>query len=124
MANLTASRVSVAPMRKVRVFTPTRYLSIDLLEGRVKHFRKGRSFEEGVRRLKEDPTNVSDLSLRDFVTMSESEIQGEEPLFNELRSFCQTMTDGATPPVTGEDGLAALTLATEIQRIVENDPVV
>jgi len=37
VANLTASRISLDPMRKVRVFCKSRYLSIDLFEGREGH---------------------------------------------------------------------------------------
>ncbi|UCG53305.1 MAG: Gfo/Idh/MocA family oxidoreductase [Candidatus Latescibacterota bacterium] len=123
VANLTASRVSLEPMRKVRVFSANRYLSIDLFEGKIKHFRKGKSYERGVEMLKQDKAKLEDVSLHDFLNIEETVIEGEEPLFNELRSFCQSVTNGTTPEVTGEDGLKALGLATKIQRIVESDPV-
>lgn len=121
VANLTASRVSVEPMRKVRVFSPVSYLSIDLFRGKVKHFQKGKRFDEGVRKLKEDPVHLSNVTLEDFLSMRETDIKGEEPLFNELQSFCRTIANGAKPAVTGEDGLKALEVAAEIQRIVESD---
>ena len=121
VANLTASRVSVEPMRKVRIFSHSGYLSMDLLRGKVKHIRKGQRFGEGVRLLKENPANLATVSLSDFVTMNETESKGEEPLFGELQSFCQTIANGVKPAVTGEDGLKALEVAAEIQRIVESD---
>jgi predicted dehydrogenase len=123
VANLTSSRVSLESTRKIRVFSSRRYLSIDLLEGKIKHFQKGDSFDLGVEMLKKNKGKLSDVSLHDFLQIDETLIEGEEPLFNELRSFCKAVVDGTAPEVSGEDGLRALRLAAEIQRIVENDPV-
>lgn len=122
VANLTSSRVSLEPMRKVRVFSPRRYLSIDLFEGKIKHFQKGDSYDLGVEMLKKNKGKLSDVSLHDFLQIDETLIEGEEPLFNELSSFCATVINGTEPVVSGEDGLRALRLAAEIQRIVESDP--
>lgn len=121
VANLTTSRVSLEPMRKVRVFSPRRYLSIDLFEGKIKHFQKAESYDLGVEMLKSNKGKLDDVSLHDFFEIDETVIEGEEPLFNELRSFCLSVTNGTTPEVTGDDGLNALILASEIQRIVEAD---
>lgn len=121
VANLTTSRVSLEPMRKVRVFSPRRYLSIDMFEGKIKHFQKSDSYDLGVEMLKEKKGKLDDVSLHDFFEIDETVIEGEEPLFNELGSFCRAVANGTTPEVTGDDGLNALILASEIQRIVEAD---
>jgi predicted dehydrogenase len=123
VANLTASRVSLEPMRKVRIFSDSRYLSIDLLKRKVKHMHKKESFESGVRMLKENHLNFSNVSLEDFVAGEDTEVQGEEPLYDGLRSFCRTVISGERPAVTGEDALRALKLAVEIQQIIEANPV-
>ncbi|MDH3215784.1 MAG: Gfo/Idh/MocA family oxidoreductase [Candidatus Krumholzibacteria bacterium] len=115
VANLTASRVSVEPMRKVRIFSETSYLSIDLLRGSIKHFRKGNKFDEHVHNLKNGHVDLVDISLHDVLAIDETKIEGEEPLFQELQSFCQTVSNGEAPAVSGEDGLTALQVATEIQ---------
>jgi predicted dehydrogenase len=70
--------------------------------------------------LREKKGSLEGITLQDFLTVEETIIEGEEPLFNELRSFCLSVLGGTTPAVTGEDGLKALRLAEEIQRIVEN----
>jgi predicted dehydrogenase len=123
VANLTASRVSVEPMRKVRIFSASSYLSIDLYKRQIKHFRKGKAFDESVAKLRgmRHPLEGVNISLDDFVEIEEAKLDGEEPLFSELQSFCRTVVDGAEPAVTGEDGLRALEIATEIQRIVSSD---
>ena len=120
VANITASRVSIEPMRKVRIFSTSRYLSIDLSEGKIKHVQKSESYDRGVAMLREKKGKLEGITLQDFLTVEETIIEGEEPLYNELRSFCLSVLGGTTPVVTGEDGLKALKLAAEIQRIVEN----
>ncbi len=117
VANLTASRVSIDPMRKVRIFSRDSYVSIDLLRGSLRHLRKGSKFDESAERLRNgmDPGSIS---LRDVVDVEERKIEGEEPLFDELQSFCRTVCTGDSPAVTGEDGLAALEVAIQIQERV------
>jgi predicted dehydrogenase len=121
VANLTASRVSLEPMRKVRIFSQSRYLSIDLYGGKIKHVQKGDSYDRGVEMLRQKKGKLEDVTLQDFLKIEETTIEGEEPLFNELQSFCRSILDGTEPVVTGEDGLRALKLAVEVQRIVENN---
>lgn len=119
VANLTASRVSMEPMRKVRVFSTSGYLSIDLLHGKVKHFRKGSRFDESVEHLRSGRVDLVDLSLKDVLEVEERKIEDEEPLFYELRSFCRTVSNGEPTAVTGEDGLTALQVASQIQDSME-----
>lgn len=119
VANLTASRVSFEPMRKVRIFSPSRYLSIDLSGGLIKHVQKSENFDRGVELLRRGEMGIDNVTLQDFLTIDETNTEGQEPLLNELRSFCLSVRDGQPPAVTGEDGLRALRVAADIQRIVE-----
>lgn len=119
VANITASRVSFEPMRKVRIFMPSRYLSIDLSGGKIKHVHKGERFDHGVEMLRRKRTGLEGVTLQDFLTIDETTTEGQEPLLNELASFCRSVVDGAPPEVSGEDGLRALRLAVRVQRIVE-----
>jgi predicted dehydrogenase len=119
VANLTASRVSIEPMRKVRIFSWESYISMDLLRGAVRYFRKGSKFYETAARLQAQQLNPEDVSLRDVLNIEERKTEGEEPLFNELQSFCRTVANGELPAVTGEDGLMALEVATEVQNRIE-----
>ena len=119
VANLTASRVSIKPMRKVRIFTGESYLSVDLLKGEFRRFKKGKRFDETVARLKSDDLNPASVSLTDILEIESKKGDDEEPLFRELQSFCRTVSGGERPEVTGEDGLTALEVATEIQSRVE-----
>jgi predicted dehydrogenase len=119
VANMTASRVSLEPLRKVRVFSRSGYLSLDLMRGEIRHLAKKDSFEEGVARLREGGA-AGAVSLLDFVEFQQAQVKGEEPLYEELHAFCQTVVRGDRPAVTGEDGLRALRIAAQIQAIVQS----
>ncbi len=114
VANVTASRMTMSPMRKIRVFSPSSYLSIDLLAGRATHYRKSQSFAEGVAALRAKSSGFDALNLRDFVEVETIQPEREEPLRKELDAFCRCVQTREQPPVTGEDGLRAVRLATEI----------
>ena len=97
IANITASRISKERVRKIRLFQPDAYVSIDYAEQEVEGYRL-------VRRDGERP-----------------EIQGgklpvtrDEPLKRELQDFVHAVRDKRRPLVTGDDGLRALKLAQAI----------
>jgi predicted dehydrogenase len=89
VATLTASRVHQGKVRKLRIFEPTVYYSIDYIDQEVKVFPLDRS-----------QTDVKTLR-----------IQKEEPLKKELRNFLDCVRLGKTSKVSGEEGLRALRLA-------------
>jgi predicted dehydrogenase len=89
VATLTASRVHQGKVRKLRIFEPTSYYSIDYIDQEVKVFPlHGRQ------------TDIKTLK-----------IQKEEPLKKELKNFLDSVRTGHTAKVTGEEGLRALRLA-------------
>lgn len=112
VANVTASRVTVTPMRKVRVFSPDGYLSIDLLAGMARHYRRAPDFEAKLARLRQGEESA--VQLLDFVEIETIQSDGVEPLRKELEAFCHCVATRETPPVTGRDGLAAVRLAEEV----------
>jgi predicted dehydrogenase len=92
VATLTASRVHQGKVRKLRIFEPTVYYSIDYIDQEVKVFPLDRS-QADVRTLR---------------------IQKEEPLKRELNNFLECIRLGKTSKVSGEEGLRALRLAYEV----------
>jgi predicted dehydrogenase len=98
VANLTASRVSEAPTRTIRVVQPDAAISMDY------HTRQGTVSRPG-RTPSEEP-----------VIHSEPLDGGEgEPLKLELEAFLRSIMTGTPPVVSGEAGAAALDLAHQIQ---------
>lgn len=108
VANLTASRVTLAKQRKIRLFTRDAYLSVDYLAKEVK-----------VHRLKDgaDPSQAGSLvGLARMVTSDTLKIKDEEQLKLELESFVATIQSGGQPVVSGQDARDAVALGLEIRR--------
>ena len=102
VANVTASRVSRDPMRKMRIFQQDAYISIDFQQRKVTVFRK----EAGVNVI----PGLPDIAFEEL-----SFKQGD-PLRDEIHAFVDAVRFGKSPVVTGEDGKHALEVATQISR--------
>lgn len=96
-ANLTASRVSMTKMRRLRLFQRDSYVAVDFQTRQGMICR--RSMKEG-----EKPA----------IEMEQLQGNDEEPLKLQLDSFLQAVRTGGRPAVSGEDGLAALELAHQV----------
>jgi predicted dehydrogenase len=97
VANLTASRVSMTRMRRLRLFQRDAYLSVDY------------QTRQGVicRR-------VDGSGERPTIEMEEVRGGDEEPLKLELEAFLHAIETDTQPVVSGEDGVAALDLAYQV----------
>jgi predicted dehydrogenase len=97
-ATLTASRVSMKPLRKLRFFQRDGYFSIDFLESRVTIGQRATTDESGERRVA-------------FETL---QIDREDALANQLRAFVQGVRERRPVAGGGDQGLAALRTALRI----------
>ncbi|MCZ6596534.1 MAG: Gfo/Idh/MocA family oxidoreductase [Planctomycetota bacterium] len=117
-ANVTASRVSLTPMRRFRLFSGESYVSLDFTKNYALIVRKGPEWERGRAELQTlDPTELAareDFITGDMLQVDELELQGERPLQAELDSFLGSVRAGVAPEVPGEDGRRALALADRI----------
>lgn len=104
IANLTASRVSLRRERKLRIFQPDAYFSIDFDE------RRGR-----VVRREPDGTGQPSLTFEDL------EVREGDALEEEIDAFVQAVRARQPPPVTGWDGLRALEVAHVIRESVDTE---
>lgn len=103
VANLTASRVSLNRMRRMRVFQRDRYVSIDF------QTRQGMVSRRAVR-----------AGERPTVEIEEFKGTDEEPLKLQLASFLEAVRQGSRPLVSGEDGAAALDVAHQVLRAIHS----
>ena len=104
-ANLTASRVSREKMRKIRLFQPTGYLSIDFLN--QKAILAGKKKEEGKK-------GLPGIFVKKFP------VKKVDPLKMEIESFLQCVRTRGTPRVSGRDGRRALELALQIVQSIQD----
>jgi predicted dehydrogenase len=98
VANVTASRVSPEKMRKIRVFQEDAYLSLDYQKQSGEIFRL----------------------VNGMITREAVEIEKDEPLRRELRSFVECSRKGIQPVVSGSQAAAALELAIEITEMTKS----
>jgi predicted dehydrogenase len=112
IANVTASRVSPKPLRRLRVFQPDAYVSMDFLAKKVWTFKpRGRLEPADVARLADLPPDQAFGELLDVQPM---DIEPADALLEELRAFAAAVRGDAPVPVPGEQGRRALALAADI----------
>lgn len=113
VANLTASRVSTERVRKLRLFQPHEYISVDY----------GR--QDGVRfRVQPAPAGSAAASsspgnIPMGIDFAQLPVTKDEPLRLELEDFFECVTTRAVPRVTGVQALAALEAACAILDRIE-----
>ena len=98
VANLTASRVSTERVRKLRLFQPHQYISLDYQKQDAVAFTVSGNQEIGFQPLP---------------------VVKEEPLRLEVESFLKAVANRSRPLVPGEDGLRALEVALAILDKIE-----
>jgi len=123
VANVTVSRISPEKMRKIRVFQENAYISLDYQAQEGFIFRLARGEEEKSSLIKKllsakESAIVSEFAGRRIVR-EPVEIEKGEPLKRELQSFLDCCRQGAEPKVSGYQATAALELAIEITRLIE-----
>ena len=99
VANLTASRVSNQPLRKIRIFQPDAYISVNCYKKEIT-----------VTRLDDN----SHTELFPQIISNKMKYPDADPLFDQLSAFIYAVRAGTEPVVTGEDGRAALKIALAI----------
>lgn len=116
VANITASRVSMERMRKIRFFQRSGYISLDLAAGTGEFLRlkKGATLPEG---------EVSLLSLMSVVERIELKGDGTEPLRAELEAWVAAVRGEGPLVVSGRDGRDALAVALRILEKIEDHAV-
>ena len=118
VANLTASRISLKQMRKMRLFQPDHYISLDFLE---KNAQIVRLYDQ----------NAADLPPQDqlmefetndgkkWLQMLMPEVAPVNAIQRELEMFHESISSGVEPEVTLGDGFRALEVAHRILKEIE-----
>jgi predicted dehydrogenase len=99
VANITASRVSGERLRKLRVFQPNEYYSLDYSEQQVAMCRLL-------------PANSP--AMLPEIAAGSLEVMKREPLLAEIEDFVSAVRTGTASGVTGAEGRRALALALEV----------
>ena len=102
VANVTASRISVDRMRKIRIFSESAYVSTDYSEQAVLVYsKKPGAIPEGANPM-------------EHIEIEPLPVERHEPLRLELASFVACVQTRQAPVVSGREGLAALRLVEQV----------
>jgi len=111
VANLTASRISLKNMRKIRIFQEEKYISIDF-------FKKDSEVVIMSDFSGEESTNGLILEnaegIKKQITIDKSKIHNSNAILEELESLADSIEKDTPPKVTLQDGYKALKVALEI----------
>ena len=105
VANVTASRVSLKVERKMRLFLPNCYLSVDFQNRVLAKHRKGE---------KEMFPGIQEI------LSEEATFENGDALLEEIRHFTTCIREEREPLVSGQAGRRALATAIEITRLLDS----
>jgi predicted dehydrogenase len=123
VANLTASRASYTPTRKMRIWGAEGYASLDFAARNAtvvrpsEQLKRGRLDLEGID-LSHGPT-VREHLFGKVLRVDKVEPEPLEPLALELADFVNAARGISRPRVSGEDALRAVRLADQVLRSLE-----
>ncbi|MFA5982483.1 MAG: Gfo/Idh/MocA family oxidoreductase [Methylococcaceae bacterium] len=103
VANVTASRISLKLERKMRMFRPNSYVTVDFQNRVLAKYRTGK---------KEMYPGIPEIETE------ESVFDSGDALFEEIKHFVNCVQTGATPLVPGEAGKRALETAIAITQLL------
>lgn len=121
MVNLTASRLALKTERKIKVFCPSAYISMDYqaksgvaikLDDNLDLIKMARE------RNFEDLSQMAHLNFGELVKVEPLQVADVEPLTAEIESFLAAASGQGAPPVSAEDGFAAVEMAERITEAV------
>ena len=123
VANLTASRASFQAVRKMRLYGPEGYATLDFATKRgtivspSDRLRRGEVDLDGLDLAQ--PAAVKERLFGKILRVDQHQGEGREPLALELEDFVASVRTGSRPRVTGHDGLKAIRVADQVLRSLE-----
>ena len=126
VANVTASRVSRESLRRIRVFSPDSYITLDYASREGWIYRKGPKLSLGSLKFEEiDPSKIGDLKeylFKELLSVERIAIADEEPLYKELEAFVKSVSTGENCGFTGKEALRVMELAQAVLESIRACP--
>lgn len=118
VANITASRISLKNMRKMRVFQNNAYIAMDFLEKKSEIVKiKDAKFIPNPLALTVDLGNKG----KKQITIDKPKIKETNAILTELETFGDAIKNNSKPIVTIEDGYNALKVAHKVLEEIEKN---
>ena len=121
VVNLTASRLALKTERKIRVFAPMGYLSMDYQKKSGVAIRLADNLDLIRMARERDFEDLSQMASLDFGSMVKIEplqVDDVEPLTAEITSFLKSVRTGTDIGVSAEEGFRAVEMAERITNAV------
>lgn len=106
IANVTASRVSSQTHRKTRIFQKNSYICLDYQNKKLELYKKS-------------PYDMP--QEESFMEKEEFTFPSQDALFEEIKSFVYAINHQVTPLVTGMEGRDALSTASQITSLIQEN---
>lgn len=110
VANLTASRISMKQMRKLRIFASDAYISIDFLDKSLSVI----NLKEGDAEDIPEGYEIATKKGKKYVVINQPEIVPNNAILEELKAFYYSITENRPVEVGVKDACRSLKLAYEI----------
>ncbi len=117
VANVTASRITASPMRKLRIFQRDRYVSLDLAAGAVEMYLLQDRSELDT----DHQTALSEVSTQfgDRLIVHETpRVSPGNAIFEEQRSFIESIRSNVPVAVSLDQGAEAIRIAEWVHKLV------
>jgi predicted dehydrogenase len=119
IAHVTASRIAPLPKRRLRIWAPEGYAGVDFVHRKLSLVQPSDALRRnGLDMRSVDPARRAQLQSEVFgrhLEMYHTACSAPaDQLTRELQDFVRAVRTGGPPRVTGEDGRAALALATRV----------
>jgi predicted dehydrogenase len=125
VANITASRVSFEPMRRIRLFSENSYISLDYQKQEALIYKKSPKLTlKSIDIENKGVSNITDLknfSFGDMLKIERIKMNNQEPLRKELESFIDCVKNDKQPVVSGEEGIKAIKIADVIREEINKN---
>jgi len=124
VANLTASRASFQAMRKMRLWASEGYAMLDFMTRQGTLVQPSEALRRGDLELGDvdmtNPTRVKEHLFGTVLRVDQVQAEPQDQLRLELDDFVSALRNGSTPRVSGQQGLRAMRLATEVIRSIND----
>lgn len=125
VVNMTASRLALKTERRIRIFSPTAYLSMDYQKKSgisIKLSDNADLIRMAQERNFEDLSQMAHLDFGSMMKIEPIEVDDKEPLMAEIEAFLDSVRTGSAAAVSADDGYAAVEMAEKITEAVQNQP--
>jgi predicted dehydrogenase len=122
VANLTASRISLKKMRKMRLFQNEAYISVDFLEKKAEIVRMLDMYDPS--QVDKDRGLIIEMDTSEKkvpILIEQLKVEDLNAIKTELIYFYRSIVFEEEPPVTISDGYKALKIAHEIMDVIQHN---